>query len=680
MKKQLKELRSEFVQKVEQLENIKTILKNEFVGIDDVIDKVVDNVRSWYTMSFIQERPAVINLWGLTGVGKTSLILRLMDLIGFSDMTFRLDLGEKEGGMSFRNSLADLCENKNDAPIVIVLDEFQHARTLKGSGPFKEEIENDKNRMVWELIDSGKVSYIGWKRGLWNFEEVLMKLKKLLISGVEVKDGVVVKGHELYLKEASVRLRKDEKLLFFPEGEYDTLISLAGAELNLTLRKDVENVLLKLNGPETIDFLNKVFRVAQKPSIKNFSKALIVILGNIDEAYTMSGNYSTEISADDFHEQSLKITIPQMKAALRMRFRDEQIARLGNAHIIYPALSKKAFFDIIDLELKKINDKMIGQFGISVSFDQSVKDVLYKEGVYPTQGARPLLTTIQTVLKSRISLYLSTIIKNGLNTDHMHIQFSEGKELICEFYGNERLKHVQKDELLLQLEPLRKPKHDELQTIAAVHESGHAVLFAALMHAIPELIVSVTSDPDSVGYVYCKDRKLLLTRDETIRKVAVHLGGIAAEELVFGKDLVTSGAGSDLSSATKIIMSALKHEGMGNNMICYAKSNAEDSLHYHQVETVEDEAIILLEQAKNLAMSTLKKEKKLLLVMSAHLSEHSRMERKEIQKLIDAHMLTELPKASDAFKYRNKLKEQLKSIELEHQMGIIPLDPKQNRA
>jgi predicted AAA+ superfamily ATPase len=84
MKKQLKDLRSEFVQKVEQLENIKTILKNEFVGIDDVIDKVVDNVRSWYTMSFIQERPAVINLWGLTGVGKTSLILRLMDLIGFS--------------------------------------------------------------------------------------------------------------------------------------------------------------------------------------------------------------------------------------------------------------------------------------------------------------------------------------------------------------------------------------------------------------------------------------------------------------------------------------------------------------------------------------------------------------------------------------------------------------------
>jgi hypothetical protein len=680
MKKQLKDLRNDFVQKVEQLEIIKAILKTEFVGIDDVIDKVVDNVRSWYTMSFIQERPSVINLWGLTGVGKTSLILRLMDLIGYSDMTFRLDLGEKEGGMSFRNSLSDLCENKNDAPIVIILDEFQHARTLKGLGPFKEEIENDKNRMVWELIDSGKVSYIGWKRGLWSFEEMLSKLKKLVNSGVEVKDGIIVGGREKYIRESSFRWKDEDKIVFFPEDEYDTIIALAGDELQLTLKQDVENVLMKLNGQETIEFLYKVFRVAQKPSIKNFSKALIVILGNIDEAYTMSGNYSTEISADDFHEQSLKITIPQMKAALRMRFRDEQIARLGNAHIIYPALSKKAFFEIIDLELKKINDKMIAQFGISISFDQSLKDILYKEGVYPTQGARPLLTTIQTVLKSRISLYLSTIIKHGLNTDHMHIIFSEGKELICEYYGNERLEHVQKDTLSLQLEPLRKSKHDEIQTIAAVHESGHAVLFAALLNTIPELIVSVTSDPDSVGYVYCKDRKILLTRDETIKKVAVHLGGIVAEELVFGKELVTTGGSSDLASATKIIMSALKQEGMGKRTVCYAKMGNEDSLLYHNVEAVEEEAISLLDEAKKLAFNTLKKEMKLLLVMSEFLSENSRMEKKEIEKFIDAHMITEIQKETETFKYRNKLKDQLKSMQFNEQNGIIPIDAKQNRA
>ena len=665
MKKQFKDLQVEFAHKVELLEKTKAILKAEFVGIDEVIDKIVDNVRSWYTMSFIQERPSVINLWGLTGVGKTSVILRLMELIGYSDMTFRLDLGEKEGGMSFRNSLADLCENKSDAPIVIILDEFQHARTVKGIGPMKEEIENDKNRMVWELIDSGKVSYIGWKRGLWSFEEVVAKLTKLIASGVEVEKGLVVRGKEQYMKEAGYRMSEEEDIYFYPKDEYETLINLAGESLNLVLKQDVENELLSMNGQQTLEFLSRVFRIAQRPSIKNFSKALIVILGNIDEAYTMSSNYSTEISADDFHEISLKITLPQMKSSLRMRFRDEQIARLGNSHIIYPALSKDAFYQIIDMELGKINAKINGQFGINLVFDQTVKDILYKEGVYPTQGARPLLTTIQTVIKSRISTYLNTIIRQGLDTDELRIQFSNEKELVCGFYEKGEMNYVQRDELDLNLEPLRKSKNDELQAITAVHESGHAILSAALLNVVPELVVSVTSDTDSTGYVYCKREKKYLTRDEIIRKAAVLMGGMAAEEIVFGKELVTTGGSSDLSNATGLIMSMLKSEGMGGTPISYAKSINEDSMSYHDVSLIEEEAFRLLELAKEMAMQKLLDEKRVLLVMSGRLANQSRMEKGEIEELFSECMISPFTNESTAFTYRQLLLEQLTLIEEE---------------
>ena len=665
MKKQFKDLQVEFAHKVELLEKTKAILKSEFVGIDEVIDKIVDNVRSWYTMSFIQERPSVINLWGLTGVGKTSVILRLMELIGYSDMTFRLDLGEKEGGMSFRNSLADLCENKSDAPIVIILDEFQHARTVKGIGPMKEEIENDKNRMVWELIDSGKVSYIGWKRGLWSFEEVVAKLTKLIASGVEVEKGLVVRGKEQYMKEAGYRISEEEDIYFYPKDEYETLINLAGESLNLVLKQDVEDELLSMNGQQTLEFLSRVFRIAQRPSIKNFSKALIVILGNIDEAYTMSSNYSTEISADDFHEISLKITLPQMKSSLRMRFRDEQIARLGNSHIIYPALSKDAFYQIIDMELGKINAKINGQFGINLVFDQTVKDILYKEGVYPTQGARPLLTTIQTVIKSRISTYLNTIIRQGLDTDELRIQFSNDKELVCGFYEKGEMNYVQRDELDLNLEPLRKSKNDELQAITAVHESGHAILSAALLNVVPELVVSVTSDTDSTGYVYCKREKKYLTRDEIIRKAAVLMGGMAAEEIVFGKELVTTGGSSDLSNATGLIMSMLKSEGMGGTPISYAKSINEDSMSYHDVSLIEEEAFRLLELAKEIAMQKLLDEKRVLLVMSGRLANQSRMEKREIEELFSECMISPFTNESTTFTYRQLLIEQLTLIEEE---------------
>jgi cell division protease FtsH len=260
-----------------------------------------------------------------------------MELLEFSDRTYRIDLGVKDGNMSFRNTLSDLCDNKDDSPIVIMLDEFQHARSLKGKGITREEIEHDKTRMVWELIDSGKVSYIDWKTGLWQFEDLILKLKKLASNGVKVRNGLVTDGLDLYIQEMDMPTAENTSVPFIPKEEYATIIELAGEALHLRLKQDVEKVVMKLNAKASIDFLFNVFRLAQRPTIKNFTKSLIFIIGNIDEAYTMSSNFSSDISADEFYLQSLKITVPDMKGALRDRFRDEQIARLGNTHIIYPA-------------------------------------------------------------------------------------------------------------------------------------------------------------------------------------------------------------------------------------------------------------------------------------------------------------------------------------------------------
>ena len=55
-----------------KLEEAAIILKKEFVGIDTIIDEVIHSIEPWYIYPQGQIRPTIINLWGMTGVGKTN--------------------------------------------------------------------------------------------------------------------------------------------------------------------------------------------------------------------------------------------------------------------------------------------------------------------------------------------------------------------------------------------------------------------------------------------------------------------------------------------------------------------------------------------------------------------------------------------------------------------------------
>ncbi len=660
MNKQFDLLRKDFVARVETLENAKSTLKKEFFGIDKIIDELIDHVRSWYTLHDFQERPLVLNLWGLTGVGKTSVVLRLMELLNYDDKTFRIDLGEKSGNNALRNTLDDLGELSDENPMVIILDEFQHARSLKGH--FREEVEDDKSRMIWELIDSGRVQYFDWNRGLWSFEEAIKKMDVLLRHGVVVKNGRVIAGQELFAKEMQVQYTEGEELFFFDEDNYHKILEYAGRALKLDLNFDVQQKMLSMDGFQTLDFLFKVLRIAKRPKVRNFTKALIFILGNIDEAYSMSSNYSADISADEFHEQSLKITLPAMKKALRSRFRDEQIARLGNRHIIYPALNQKAYYGIIDKQIEQLNNKLYADYGLHFSIDASVRDILYKEGVFPTQGARPLMTTIQSVIHNRISVYLNVILAKGLSVDSLQLNFEDVSELVCRFYKNQELVYTHTDKIMLSLENLRKPKQDEYQSVTAVHESGHAVLSAILLHNIPEVVYSVTSDTDSAGFVYSKPKNSFFSKRELLPYAAMLLGGQLAEELIFGSEYITSGGQSDVMRATELILSLLKNSGFGDDLIYYSESSIKKEHAYHRIDEIEELALRLVREAKTLALETLQKERTLLLELALMLSKKAKLEKSELEQIVKQFAVSPLKFHETPNYYREKLQQEYENL------------------
>lgn len=673
-------LKNDFLNKQAILDNARKILKQEFIGIDNIIDEIIDNVSSWFFLPDLQEKPVVVNLWGLTGVGKTSLVNRLVELIDFEDSFYRFDLGEKEGSFSFRDSLDELCENNDSSPVIIALDEIQHSRTV--SGPFRQEVDNDKNRMIWEMIDSGRIQYVEWKRGLWSFEDLIYKLLHLLKAGVEVEKGVVVNNIELYCNEMKVSVGEGERVLFVPDDEYETILEFAGEQLGLHLKKDVAKILLSFSANDTILFLNKVLKIGKRPSIKNFTKSLIFVLGNLDEAYTMSDNFSADIDADEFNKLSKKITVPKIKKALQNRFRNEQIARLGNIHIIYPALDKLSYQIIIDNELKKYAKNLTNTFKIGVVFDNSIHDIIYNEGVYPTQGVRPIFTSIHQVLKSKISFFYSVIFLKTLDIDSLHFSV-RNKKLACDYRKKQQNVYSLETDITTTLENVRQTIKDDLQAITAVHESGHTVLSVVLLKTIPDVVYSITTDADSQGFVYSSFAWKYISRKELIPRVAMMLGGYVAEELIFGKENLTSGASSDIEKATEFLSTMYKSNGMGQTPIKYSIPIKEENDSYHQFGAVEEEIKNAIEEAKLLAEKTLKSEQKLLLSLADFLSDNRMLRKNDIKRFVEKAISSNVDfiEDGDYLFYREHLKKQIKDFKVSkpsefHFENVISLNKK----
>src|SRR5690606_38938704 len=106
-----------------------------------------------------------------------------------------------------------------------------------------------------------------------------------------------------------------------------------------------------------------------------------------------------------------------IKRALRTRFRDEQIARLGNMHVIYPSLTKHSYELIIENQLNKLAHSLMNKYRVQIEFDASLKAKVYSEGVFPTQGVRPLLTTIDYLIKSKVSLIFHKLLSEEIDAN-----------------------------------------------------------------------------------------------------------------------------------------------------------------------------------------------------------------------------------------------------------------------
>jgi len=359
MEKQI--LYKEVIGKKQKLTEISVSLKEYFIGLDDVIDEIMNLVSSWYIFPNAQLRPLIINLWGMTGSGKTALIQKLVELLDHKKLYAQIDMGEFESDSAawFKNTLTDELEFFHEQASIICLDEFQFARTVNNEGT---ELGKDKLRVIWDLLDSGRISYIPSNSTFYikRADACLINLLKAQQEGVEIENGTVVKKEEEFLNifkgyyfESNGRDDKPlDKNYFLSKDFVNGVFFLFNDDT--VAREIVEEEIKKADLNGIIQLLIKGMRTRTATKELDLSKALIFVAGNLDEAYFMSHSMNPDISADELHESTLKINITNIKSALKKRFRFEQIARLGNNHVIYRGFRNDHFKELIKRQLERV--------------------------------------------------------------------------------------------------------------------------------------------------------------------------------------------------------------------------------------------------------------------------------------------------------------------------------------
>ncbi|MDX1579470.1 MAG: cell division protein FtsH, partial [Gemmatimonadota bacterium] len=202
-----------------------------------------------------------------------------------------------------------------------------------------------------------------------------------------------------------------------------------------------------------------------------------------------------------------------------------------------------------------------------------------------------------------------------------------------------------RDRILMGLERRSVAISDDERELLAYHEAGHAVVAASLPTTDPVHKVTIIPRGRAMGVTQQlpERERYVYRRDELLERVAVLLGGRAAEELVF--ETRSSGAQDDLKRATELARRMVLQLGMSERLGPLATGGEQEVFLGEEIarrrefseETareIDEEVKRVLEEARDRARDTLAEPRGELDAVAERLLEEEEIDGEEILRLI----------------------------------------------
>jgi cell division protease FtsH len=219
-----------------------------------------------------------------------------------------------------------------------------------------------------------------------------------------------------------------------------------------------------------------------------------------------------------------------------------------------------------------------------------------------------------------------------------------------------------KDKVMLGTERRSMVLTENERKLTAWHEAGHAVIGLRVPGLDPVHKVTIVPRGRALGITASlpKEDRHSYTKQWLQGQLIMLFGGRVAEEMIFGEDKVTTGAGNDIERATQMARRMVTSFGMSEVIGLMAVGDSEQEVFLgrelgqrrqvseHTAQQVDQEVKRILDEAHDRARAVLEEHNDLLEAIAEALLERETLDREEIDLLAAGEELPPLDVAGEA--------------------------------